>query len=88
MAELPDVVRANIYRADGTVLFTPGEDVTVDVGPPEVQAAERQQQTVRNTTSSTGETYRIVTVPLGRFDTADTSAWRTEVGWPVFRTVS
>jgi two-component system sensor histidine kinase MprB len=51
-------------KADGTVLRTPGEDTILTLGPPEVDAAQRQQQTVRNTTSASGETYRIVTVGL------------------------
>ena len=55
------------------MLSPPGEDVTLDVGQSEVAAAQEQQQIVRNTSGSAGETYRMVTVPLGRFDIADTS---------------
>ncbi len=58
----PTVVEA--VSADGTVLRTPGENATFDVGSKEMAAAQQQQQTVRNTTSASGETYRIVTVPL------------------------
>jgi two-component system sensor histidine kinase MprB len=53
-------------RADGTVLRTPGEDAILHVGAQEVAAAQQQEQTVRNTTSVTGEAYRIVTVPLSQ----------------------
>ena len=52
-------------RADGTVLTVPGEDVSLDLGRPEVAAAQERQQIVRNTSSS-GETVPLlVTVPLG-----------------------
>lgn len=56
-------------KADGTVLGVPGEDVSLDLGRPEVAAAQERQQIVRNTTGSGGEPYRVVTVPL-----ADTGA--------------
>jgi two-component system sensor histidine kinase MprB len=62
----PGTAVVEAVRADGTVLLTPGEDLTLDVGQPEVAAAQQQQQIVRNTTSSNGETYRIITVPLGQ----------------------
>ena len=52
-------------KADGTVLTVPGEDLSLDLGRQEVAAAQEQQQIVRNTTSSSGEPYRVVTVPLG-----------------------
>ena len=52
-------------RADGTVLTVPGEDVSLDLGRPEVAAAQERQQIVRNSASSSGETYRLVAVPLG-----------------------
>ena len=51
--------------ADGTVLLTPGEDTVLDLGPPEVAAAQQQEQSVRSTVSGSGETYRVVTAPLG-----------------------
>ncbi|GAA3551828.1 HAMP domain-containing sensor histidine kinase [Microlunatus spumicola] len=50
---------------DGTVLSVRGEALSLDLGRPEVAAAQEQRQTVRNTTSSDGEVYRLVTVPLG-----------------------
>jgi two-component system sensor histidine kinase MprB len=52
-------------QADGTVLTVPGEELSLDLGRQEVAAAQEQQQIVRNTTSSSGETYRVVAVPLG-----------------------
>lgn len=76
----PGSTVVQVVGADGTVQSTPGEDVTLEVGQSEVAAAQEQQQIVRNTTSSTGETYRIVTVPLGRFDTADTAARSSRAG--------
>jgi len=51
--------------ADGTLLLTPGEDTVLDLGPPEVAAAQQQEQSVRNTVSGSGESYRVVAVPLG-----------------------
>jgi two-component system, OmpR family, sensor histidine kinase MprB len=50
--------------ADGTVLLTPGEDTVLDLGSPEVVAAQQQEQSIRNTVSSSGERYRVVTEPL------------------------
>jgi two-component system sensor histidine kinase MprB len=60
----PGTTVVEAVRADGTVLHTPGETTILDLGQPEVAAAQHQTRTVRNTTSGAGETYRIVTVPL------------------------
>lgn len=52
-------------RAGGSVLRVPGEDLELVLGPREVTAAREQLQTVRTVTTTTGEAYRIVTLPLG-----------------------
>jgi two-component system sensor histidine kinase MprB len=62
----PRHVVVEAVRADGTVLRTPGEDLTLDLGQQETVAAQLQQELVRSTTGSNGETFRIITVPLGQ----------------------
>jgi two-component system sensor histidine kinase MprB len=54
--------------ADGTVLLTPGEETVLHLGQPEVAAAQQHEQTVRTTTSGSGESYRVVTVALAGTD--------------------
>jgi two-component system sensor histidine kinase MprB len=61
----PGTTVVQAVTADGVVLGVQGEDVSLHLGRPEVAAAQERQQIVRNTVSSSGETYRVVTVPLG-----------------------
>ncbi len=62
----PGTIVVEAVRSDGTVLLTPGEDVTLSIGGEELQAAQLQKTSVRNTAASTGETYRVVAVPLAK----------------------
>jgi two-component system sensor histidine kinase MprB len=60
----PGTTVVEAVRADGTVLRAPGETTSLNLDQRDVAAAQQHATTVRNTTSSSGKTYRVVTVPL------------------------